>query len=395
MEVVTKKSIDELKNLIDVLSSPEAKIKFLKSLAHAGNLAAFDLLLELEDKLDAILLEKVLTMVLEQGDKELTLLYGKKLIDSNIENGLAVLLPEKLKKWDNQALTDYAISECGRVSGDGHDISAALDFFQKMGIENGVTRKLTEQLLAIKMEDSEDPAAVADLLVRLGQPRKAIYHLLKFQDSSYDLEWAWDIAKEHDVSMKGVVAKQIWKAGLTEGISETVYVEAAQELGYIDRAIKAFKNHVAFLAPDTGRFYLDLVKALISLELPKEVDRVLQKARDHANSIANSRNSPWDAYKEMVDLCDVVGLNEESKDWTIKRINFEINETHRGNAPVTIAEYEKKTNDLSLRPMLFPFYEKYQEYSAAQDLAMELGLLMKAAKYDRLAKLFADSQGQQ
>lgn len=378
--------INDLRNMVDVLSSTEEKIRFLESISKAGNIAALDLILEINDDPGSGILERGLTLALRKNEQESISKYGKKAIEYYFKNDFVNILPEELLKWKNEKLTEYALSKLPRSQKENH-LSEAVDFYEKMGIENDFSKDLAEKLLARELLDTEYAFKAGVRLVKLGRYTEAIKHYLKCA-KPYCLRDAWDIAKEHVPEIKKGIAEKIWKMGFTEDTPMVAYAESALLLDYSKDAIKQVKKYVTNMNPNTGRFFCELVEALKVLNLPDEINSVLNIARKHTNSI---KNYPWDAYKEMVQLCDVAGEEKESKQWTIKRLEYEIANTNAENAPRTIAEYEKKTGDKSLRSMLFPFFEKQQMYGEAEKLAIEFGLLERADKYAKLAKLFVSS----
>ncbi|HPS21344.1 MAG TPA: hypothetical protein PLO44_00875 [Candidatus Paceibacterota bacterium] len=379
-------SIDDLRNMVDVLSSPEEKLRFLRSLSKTSNTAVLDLILELDEDPGTDTLEKGLKLALKKKDQDSILKYGRKAIDYYIENNFSILLPEQLRKWKNEKLTEYAVSKFPQSQTRDH-LSEAVDFYERMKIENDSSKKLTEKLLAMEIRDSQYPFTACKILMKLGRHTEAIKHYLKIGEP-YCLRDAWNIAREHVPEMKIGIAEKIWKMGVTEDTPLVVFVESALLLGYSERAIILLKKYIAGLKPNTGRFFIGLVEALKILDLSYEINKVLDIARKHTNSI---HSFPWDAYKEMVQLCDVAGKEEESKQWMITRLKYEIAETNPTNVPSTIAEYEEKTGDKSLRILLFPHFEKQQMYGEAEKLAVEFGMPEKAEKYAKLAQLFVSS----
>lgn len=385
METKIYQNIDELRNLVSVLSSPEEKLNFLRSISNTGDTIVLDLIFEMDDDPGSDTLENGLMLAFQKNDQELISKYGEKAVDYYFENGYVILLPEKLLEWNNKKLTEYVVSKLPQSQQEEH-LSEAVDFYEKMGIKNDLSKKLEEKLLAMELLSSYSYKA-GRRLVKLGRYTEAIEHYLK-RSEPYCLRDAWDIAKEHVPAMKKRIAERVWKMGLIEKACELTYAESSQELNCANKAVKELKKYVSNLKPNTGRFFTTLVKALKLLGLSDEVNKVLSVARKHTNSIIDF---PWDAYKEMIQLCDIAEENEESKQWMIKRLKYEIAETHPSNAPNTIAEYEKKTGDTSFRMMLFPFFEKHQQYGEAEKLAIEFNLPEKAEKYSKLAELFVAS----
>jgi tetratricopeptide (TPR) repeat protein len=370
--------IKELRTLTKTLSSKEEQLRFLKSIYKPGRKAVVALIFELEPKGNERIFEKELVFAISAEDHALVRKYGTKVIDYYLISGYLLLIPDKLKAWKNSFLTEYTFSKIP-VSKKLRDIQNAVHFYEEMGIVNETYQSLVEKALQYEVAQTEFPHMAVHRLKKLGRYDEAIDYCL-YVGRNY-LGDAWEFAKEHVPTRKAEIAKKIMKAWHSEDIDHVIFVESAEFLGKIDETKKHLIDYIEEIPGNSGRFYYDLVKALGLLGLKSEIRHVLKMVREYTRA---QTGFIADAYGEMAELCAIAGEHEESKEWTIKKLTYEVRQCHSSHGLGTIKKYEERTGDTSLREMLFPLYDREQDYTKARDLAKELGLTDKAKNYEKM-----------
>jgi len=370
----TRINPNTLREAISVLHSNKEALKFLRSIHTSGSEITLNLMLELDDN-DIDLVEEKLLISLEKNDINIINECGRKIIDYHIENNFIFSLPDKLKKWNNSELIQYTLNKISELQTED-----VLEFYDKMDIEN----EASEKLLNIFLASHQSIYAAIHYLRERGRYKEAIEYCFKSKDI-YTLRFVWQIAKENLPSLKRKAAEWIWRfEEYIKNIDKLIYVECAQELGYEKNVIEYLKKHIRNLKPTSIRPLYSLLEALKILHLQDEINKVLEIAEKYVESL---EKMDIGVYEEIVTLYQRAGNNLKYKFWVTEKIKFESLECDTSHAINTIQDYEKETQDLSLRYLLFPVYERNKEYNKAEELATEIKMFEKAKKYSLLSEL--------
>jgi hypothetical protein len=199
---------------------------------------------------------------------------------------------------------------------------------------------------------------------------------------------AWWLAVKYVPEQKKRIAGLVVNAGVfIKNPREVAFVEAAREIGKLDKAIQDLKKLVKqkLLLDDTWppRFYRDIIRALQEVGLNEEVGKMLEKAKKHFRTELHDYDKER-AFKEMTELYQIIGDMSQFRFWYQKCIDHNINKNHTTQALQSVKEFEKVTKDRSLRRLLIPLFERTKWFNHAILFAREFGLEDQAKMYKQI-----------
>jgi len=386
----------ELDTILGNLHSDEARLTFLRSIYVPGNTDVADRILSMSTNSSVI--EKEIEHARQVGDTDRFVTMAKKEIDFHVDNGFKNLLKDRVIRWQDVDVADYAIARMTSVPEDNRILEFSLEYVaeiaQAFGKEEFAKQNL-ERLLTLQERDSEYKFSVAHTLIKLGRFDEAIDRYL--EGGYHDIPSALNVAQEHSPTRITEVAQKGFDDYKQGSGFEEFYVECAEIVGKTRQAEKPLLDYAKKVKIESKpRFYDGLVKSLVKLGHEKEAKQLVEKVARHEESEKNSdRHYEFDRPEEMAGLYHAIGETDAVRNIYSERIDTRIREGGRpSNTLNDIRKIIELTGDNTFREKELALYERQKEYDKAEILATELGKPELAETYSTMHQMVLTVQAQ-
>ncbi|OGI64413.1 hypothetical protein A2733_01240 [Candidatus Nomurabacteria bacterium RIFCSPHIGHO2_01_FULL_40_20] len=385
-----KKTVKELRLLLNNLSFKKNKVEFLYSIYVPGYKAVVDLLLEFEGYLETKILVSEVDFAIENNTLRNVYKYGKMYIDEGLKYMISAgSIPNRLNEWKQDKLVEYFLSELPRSSSK-EEAESAYKSYKALNVCQNVLELHRKKFDNLGLIGVTPDTMIAFQLVNTGAYESAITHLTTGPNiKSYHLADAWRIAKNYLPKKKEEIAKIIWTRGFPKDDIHWVYnfAEVALYLGFKSEIIKILNQEVVRLELEPPRFYEELVKALKLVGAKASIPKVLLRAEEYVSS----NKKRVDDCVEMGHLCWVAEKPSLVKKWFAKAIDYRIEKSDSSfsGAESVISQYVKLTGDHSMQKKRILILERQKLYGKAANLASKLGMKKRARGLREIQKMLA------
>ncbi len=393
---------EELKRYIDVMTSSQAKEKFLLKQYSEGNRNAFILLKEILDPVGypySKLLEQEIAAEHATGNAEKIVELGKEYIDHPIMIAeYSACVRQWLDNLKQPKLIDYYVDKL-EAEGTLYPLLNAVEFLKVADPQSSRIRPLLEKIQP-KALKSKHLSHGFDNYIELDMYREAATHYFVHGKDPYQYNEAWKLAKEHVADMLPQAAHVIYLKGF-DFFSEQhtqLFYEVSK---YLDESQLDTNNHylkqLNWAARDytlalkcekisSVRFYHDLACVLYQMNENDLLAVLLENCEIYsAEKLKASENR--DLYKEMADLYFQVRDRERSLLWTAKQLSFEFLHCNPSQGYLTIKDAIDMWNDPSLfQEELIQLYEKEGNFRKMSEVYASIGKTEQAEILNELVE---------
>lgn len=361
---------------MDALHSEEAWLAFLRKIYVPGNTDVADRILAMKE--DSSVIEKELAHAEQSGDLDRAREMAIQYIDYCVRNNFTSFLRNKVIKWNNSELADYAIeqmtSEFEEERRSEQVLECAAEIAQAFGKQDIATQNL-ERLLAFQEKDTEHKYRAGTTLKKLGRFGEAIDVYLE-EGAPWELKSALDLAREHCPNRITEVAQRGFNTFDTKRGFWEFYVECAEIL---DKKNKAERTAVKYARrtkiDDPPRCYEGIVNCLVKFGQDDEAKKLVSRIVRHEEYVRKGEGYyEFDRPKELAVLHHAVGETAAIRKIYAERIDKRLREGHHpSNTQDDIKKAIELTGDQSFREKELDLLERERDYQKAAALATEIG----------------------